>query len=302
MIVDCHSHIWESAEQLGRGTGLFAPRVRGRGGVDPKKMSSQDHLEASKPVDKVFVLAFKSYYLDAEVPNDYVADYVRSHAEKMIGFACIDPTRPREAIDELRRAQQELGMQGAMVWPAVQDFHPAATSAMRVYTEICRLRMPLIFHADVQASPTGKMEYSRPCLIDEVAREFPDLRIIVSQLGYPWTDETVVLLAKHRNVFADISGLPNHPWIAYNALLAAYQAGVLDDLLFGSNFPYTSAAESIESLYSINKFCQGTNLPTIPREQLRRIVERDTLRLLGIEDEAVSSKRQPDQTVIQSEE
>ena len=59
--------------------------------------------------------------------------------------------------------------------------------------------------------------------------------------------------------------------------MSAYQHGVIDKLLFGSDFPYTSATECIEALYSINQIAQGTNLPVVPREALRGIVERDTL-------------------------
>jgi len=71
-------------------------------------------------------------------------------------------------------------------------------------------------------------------------------------------------------------------WQAYSALVSAHQHQVIDKLLFGSDFPYTSATECIESLYSINQIAQGTNLPVIPREALRGIVERDALGLLGL--------------------
>ena len=95
-------------------------------------------------------------------------------------------------------------------------------------------------------------------------------------------DETICLLGKHNNVFADVSGMLSRPWQAYDALVTRIQHQVIDKLLFGSDFPYTSATECIESLYSINQLAQGTNLPVIPREALRGIVERDTLALLGI--------------------
>ena len=65
-------------------------------------------------------------------------------------------------------------------------------------------------------------------------------------------------------------------------MVMAYQHGIMDKLLFGSDFPYTSATECIEALYSINQLAQGTNLPLVPREALRGIVERDTLSLLGL--------------------
>lgn len=260
-----------------------------------------EHARAAKPVDLSFVLAFKSHYLDADVPNDYVARYVRQHPDRLIGFAAVDPSRPREAIDGVKRAHQELGLRGVTIWPAAQDFHPASSGAMRVYAEIARLRLPMMVHQDVQASENTKMEFARPYLLDEVAREFADLKIIISQIGYPWIDETIALLTKHRNVFADISGVVHHEWRAYNALLSAYQAGVMEALLFGSNFPHASPAACIEALYSLNQFSHGTNLPGLPREQLRQIVERDVLKQLEINIEVRRPLPEPDMTVIRDE-
>ncbi|MGB2987449.1 MAG: hypothetical protein WBE26_16415, partial [Phycisphaerae bacterium] len=72
------------------------------------------------------------------------------------------------------------------------------------------------------------------------------------------------------------------PWQAYQVLLSAYEYGVMDKLLFGSGFPVAAASYCIEALYSINHLVHGTSLPTIPREHLRGIVERDALSLLGI--------------------
>ena len=133
-----------------------------------------------------------------------------------------------------------------------------------------------------QFAEQSKLEFARPYLFDEVVRTFPTLRIIFAQLGHPWLDETICLLGKHANVFADVSGLLSRPWQAYNALVSAHQAQVIDKLLFGSDFPYTSVSDCIEAVYSINQFAQGTNLPVVPREALRGIVERDALALLGL--------------------
>ena len=157
---------------------------------------------------------------------------------------------------------------------------------MRLYEVCTRRAMPVIFKQN-HSSPAAKMEFSRPTLLDEVAREFPELRIVVAHLGYPWVAETVVLLARHPHVFADVAGLLRQPWTSYNALLAAHEYGVMEKLLFGSDFPYRSPATSIEALYSINQIRNGTSLAPIPREQLRGIVERDALALLGIEGPAL---------------
>ena len=83
-------------------------------------------------------------------------------------------------------------------------------------------------------------------------------------------------------MLADIAGLTRRPWQAYNALVLAHQFNVMDKILFGSDFPYFTAAEAIESVYRLHEVTQGTNLPSVPRETLRSMVERDALGALGI--------------------
>jgi uncharacterized protein len=311
MIVDCHTHIWQSPEQLGQldlGDLPRAPRGRmtttgspsgsalvpassslarlnaaGRSLWRSTPAADPDHHWASSnAVDKSFVLAFKSRYLKAEIPNRYVADYCNRNPEKLIGFAGIDPTE-RAAVTELRIAKTELRLRGITMSPANQDFHPTDSRAMKVYAEAERMGMPILFHPAGQFTEASKLEFARPYLLDEVARTFPRLRMIIAQMGQPWVDETMVMLAKHQHVFADVTGLLSRPWQAYNAMVSANQYGVIDKLLFGSDFPYTSATECIETLYSLNQIAQGTNLPVVPRESLRGIVERDAISLLGLE-------------------
>jgi predicted TIM-barrel fold metal-dependent hydrolase len=291
MIVDCHTHVWQSPDQLGQlDLGDLPKRSRAQAPrISPNRtiwrsIPSADvehHWAQSGTVDKSIVLGFKSRYLRAEIPNQYVADYVRRYPAKLIGFAGIDPTE-RGAVGEVKLAKSDLQLRGLTISPANQDFHPTDSRAMRVYAEAERLGMPMLIHPGSQFTEHSKLEFGRPHLLDEVARSFPQLRIVIAQLGQPWVDETILMLGKHANVFADVSGLLRRPWQAYNALVSAYEYGVTDKLLFGSDFPYTNATECIETLYSINQLAQGTNLPVVPREALRGIVERDTLALLGL--------------------
>jgi uncharacterized protein len=293
MIVDCHTHIWQSPEQLGQldwGDAPPQPKARASSRLVPAGKSNWRSVPAADPdyhwaqsamVDKSIVLAFKSKYLRAEIPNAYVAQYCNRYPQKLIGFAGIDPTE-RLAVEEMRAARSDLLLRGVTLSPANQDFHPTDSRAMRLYQEADRLKMPILIHPAGQFTEQSKLEFARPYLFDEVARTFPTLRIVFAQLGHPWLDETICMLGKHENVFADVSGMLSRPWQAYNALVMAHQAQVIDKILFGSDFPYTPITDCIEDLYSINQFAQGTNLPVVPREALRGIVERDALGLLGL--------------------
>jgi predicted TIM-barrel fold metal-dependent hydrolase len=101
-------------------------------------------------------------------------------------------------------------------------------------------------------------------------------------MGHPWINEALVLIRKNRNVFADISALYYRPWQFYNALVAAMEYGVLDRLLFGSDYPFTTPGSTMEALGKINRMVDGTNLPRIPERKIEEIIHRDSLALLGI--------------------
>jgi predicted TIM-barrel fold metal-dependent hydrolase len=292
LIVDCHTHVWQDSEQLGSvDLGEMSAEDRkialskSLSGMSPRVLPPADpetHREHTAAVDRAIVLGFRSRYLNATVPNDFVSKYVSGSPDRLIGFAGIDPMED-SALDDLAWAREELKLRGIAISPGGQDFHPANSRAMRVY-DYCNVhKLPVVFHPGGLMNQQSKLEYSRAFLIDEVARAFPQLRIVVAQMAQPWVDECVILIGKHPHVFADISGLLIRPWPAYNALVNAHEYGVIDKLLFGSDFPYTSPADCIESLFSINQMVQGTNLPVIPREALRGIVERDSLTLLGLQ-------------------
>ena len=117
MIVDCHTHIWQSVEQLGQLDMGDPARPSKRplrftpSGKSPwRSLPAGDpdsHWAQSRVVDKAIVLGFKSKYLQAEIPNSYVAEYVNRFPQKLIGFAGIDPTE-RTAVEEVKIAKNDL--------------------------------------------------------------------------------------------------------------------------------------------------------------------------------------------------
>jgi hypothetical protein len=102
-------------------------------------------------------------------------------------------------------------------------------------------------------------------------------------MGLPFIEQTLSMVAKHENVYADLTIRPNGVWQVYNMILAAYERGVMDKLLFGSGFPFGKAETCIETLLGFNKLLADTNLLTVPRGDIQGIIERDTLDLLGIQ-------------------
>ena len=291
MICDCHTHIWQSPAQLGsawaqnRPTNLAAAdKLTGalpRNSAVLPAADSDHHQHQTAEVNQAFVLGFVSQFLSADIPNRFIGDYVASHPCRLFGFAGIDPTHP-DARQHLREARLKHALSGAVVSPACQDHHPADSRALKLYAVAEELSMPLIIHQPGPDLTPAKLEFARPGLWDEILRDFPHLTVVFTQLGWPWIDETLMLLSRHPRCFADVSGVARFPVRTYHAILDAVSLGVADKLLFGSDFPFFSVRQSLEALYSLNSLVLGTEAPLVPRAVLRQIVERDAAALLGI--------------------
>lgn len=299
MIVDVHTRIWESTEQLGG----IADHLRRRC-IEPwerPRASATDHEEAMKPVNNALVLGLESRLLRASIPAEKVAQYVSQQPDKAVGFAGIDPTAGHP-VRQLDRALQ-LGLRGVVLSPAAQGFHPADTRAMALYEACQARRVPIIFETGVYLASQTRMEFGQPALLDEVLRTFADLKVIITSLGLPWIDQTFALISRHPGCYAELSGLIQRPWQLYNALVHAHQDGVIDRLLLGSGFPFCTPEKAIAAIYSVNTFAQGTPLPNVPREQLRSIVERDALACLGLVTPSAppAANQRPAQTPPSSE-
>jgi predicted TIM-barrel fold metal-dependent hydrolase len=279
MIVDVHTRIWESADQLGQAVSEQLRRHYHEPWNRPTA-SLTAHDEAMAPVDHAIILGLHSELLEARIDHEKVAEYVRRDPFSYIGFAGIDPTAG-DPIASLDRAT-DLGLEGVVISPAAQGFHPADSRAEPLY-EACEKRgLPILVESGALFARQAKMEFDQPYLLDEVARYFPELKLVLTSLGDPWIDQGLALTAKHPTVFADLSEIMRRPWPLYNALLRAHQRGVIGQIVFGSNFPFLTPERAIVNIYSVNTLIQGTHLPSVPREQLRSIVERNTLRCLGL--------------------
>ncbi len=258
MIVDCHTHVrsFEGAE-------------------------ISEHLAAAETVDACIVLATHEGPRD-EV-NRKVAQYIDQHREKMTGFAVVDPTQDRLTDRALVSLTERQGFKGLVLYCSLSGFHPAHSQAMRFYEAVGEAGLPVFFHnSSHNLDARAVLEYAQPCLLDDVARAFPEMKIVIGNMGVPFVEQTLAMIAKHKNVFADLTIRPSKIWQTYNIVVAAYEQGVMDKLLFGSGSPLGKASECMETLLGFNMLLADTKLPTVPRASIRSVIERDSLELLGI--------------------
>jgi len=278
MIVDCHTHVQA---------------------LD--KVAASEHLAAAETVDACIVLA--SLGESRDQVNRVLADYVGQNGDRMVGFGVMDPTEDSVSDKNLAILTEKLGLKGVVLYCSMSGFHPGHSRAMRFYAAVQEIGLPIFFHNGSHTlSAEAVLEYAQPYLLDEVARSFPELRIIIGNMGVPFVEQTLSLVGKHERVFADLTIRPSKVWQTYNIVVAAHERGVVDKLLFGSGFPLSSADECIETLLGFNMLLADTKLPTVPRASIRNVIERDSLELLGIDHEQIGRSEHKAQTLSQGKQ
>jgi len=283
MIVDCMTRVWDSPNQMGDGF-LASLRRHRQLPWEDFDAGSEAYQKAIEPVAVALLHGCEYAKQGSHITLERVAEVVEASDNKVVGFAGIDPmAQPiNEMLDKVERATL-LGLKGITISPPMSDMHPSHSSAMALY-EVCESKgLPIFLEIGGVNAKQARMTFAQPMMFDEVAAEFPELKILISGFGDPFIDQTLGLLAKHKNVFTELSTLVVQPWRLYNALVSAYQMDVIDHILLGSGFPIHRPEQAILTLYSIGSIASGTNLPGVPREHLRGIVERDALSLLGLE-------------------
>ncbi len=291
MIVDVHTHTPTHEETIPADEVVVNDKWRPDRAVRATNTWA-DYLQAMEPVDKaiVFNIALRVGDTSGSVPdpkgvegvNEKTARFVAQAPDKLIGFLSVHPDVPG-SLDEIERATQDLGLKGIKLGPNYQRFDPLGDSARAVYRRAEELGLPVLFHQGTSPIRTAPIRYAHPLIMDEIAIEFPELRIVMAHMGHPWQPDTMTVIRKHPHVYADISGLFYRPWSFYNALRLATEWNVLHKLLFGSDFPVTTPQENIDALRSVNSIVKGSGLPSVPEDALEQIIYRESLELLGLE-------------------
>jgi predicted TIM-barrel fold metal-dependent hydrolase len=279
VIVDLHTHLGEYPEHI---TETFAAEAGAAWGGDLRLgRTTDEHYAETRGADRVVALGFCAPASGFVVPNDYVADYVARDPERLVGFGSVDPGDPN-APEELERMKHDLGLRGCKLGPIYQHADPLGPGFLRVCETLERLELPMLVHQGTTFVRDGPLMHARPILLDEIARRFPRLVVVIAHLGHPWFEEAIVVVRKHPNVYADVSALHPRPWQLYQALVCALEYRAERKLLFGSDYPFFTAEETIAGLRAVNDVVEGTGMPRIPGAMVEEIVHRPSLELLGI--------------------
>lgn len=136
--------------------------------------------------------------------NEQIAQIVAAHPDRFIGFASVDLHCP-DAAERLERAFRDLGARGLSLHPAKQGFAPDDPLAEPLY-ELCETyNRPVVFHAGMSWEPKAPLAQSHPLAFERTIMDHPNVRFGLTHFGWPWVRETVAMLLKYPNCYADTS-------------------------------------------------------------------------------------------------
>lgn len=199
MIVDFHAHV--DFKMPGK---LYSPDefIAGmdRGGVDITCVYGNDQADpGSCPAwrDKRF-MAVPTNFSDEEL-----AAFCTHYPERLIGFTSISPDRyqPERKVEQ---AIKEYGMKAVKLYPH-SGFYPNDPRLARTYQLCSDLGVPVVIHTGPKAVRWQWMKYNQPIYVDDVATNFPDLKIVVCHGGYPWTEEFLSIVYVNPNIWVDLT-------------------------------------------------------------------------------------------------
>jgi predicted TIM-barrel fold metal-dependent hydrolase len=190
--------------------------------------------------------------------NDEVAATVKAHPDRFVGIGSVNLHRPMDAVRELRRCVKELGFVGVRQLPWLWGLPPNDRRYYPIYAECIELDIPFCLQVG-HAGPLRPSDPGRPIpYLDEVACEFPELRIVGGHVGYPWTDEMVSLATKYQNVYIDTSAYT--PERYPDSLIRFMKGPGKHKVLFGSNYPMIQPAKCVAQLDALGLSAEGRRL------------------------------------------
>lgn len=179
------------------------------------------------------------------ISNDEVASFVAEAPDRLIGVGSVDISSPMKGVREIRRCVEELGFKAIRILPWLCELPPTDRRFYPVYVACCELDIPFC----TQIGHTGPLmpsEVGRPIYLDQVALDFPELKIVGGHIGYPWTEEAIAVATKHENVYIDTSAYTTR---RYPKELVEFMRGRgSSKVLFGTNYPMIMPEAALRDL------------------------------------------------------
>jgi uncharacterized protein len=173
----------------------------------------------------------------AEV-NQFVSEYVKEDPKRLISCGSLHPRHSTNILSDVEQLLR-LGIRMIKIHPPHQllfpnDYLRGVTELEIIYRAAEANGIPVMFHTGTSIFPGARNKYGDPIYLDDVAVDFPGMKILLAHGGRPlWMDTAFFLVRRHPNVYLDISGIPPKTLLNYFPRLEE----IAVKTLFGTDWP-----------------------------------------------------------------
>lgn len=204
--------------------------------------------------------------------NPEIRQFVQACPEIFLGYYGVDPHKGIQAIRDLDAAVKSGDFHGAAMDPMYAQLKCSDAKMYPVYAKCCELNIPIVITAGpARYTANTVMDYTHPSEIDIVAKDFPDLKIIISHGAWPFVDEMIGVTFRNRNVYLEISEYEEYP--GSSDFLDAAKTILKDQMMFASACPFVPYLEAAEK-YATYGFDEET---------YEKIMWKNAAKVLGLE-------------------
>ncbi len=225
MIIDAHVHISDNGKWFDTG-------------LDASSEYLIDQLDKAG-IDKAVLLPTYS-----NCRNKTVFDACKKYPLRFIGFATIDVHNIPNALDELGRCFENYNLKGLKLHPRFQKFKPLDQKLYPIYEKVIEYGWPIVFDGFLQSKDIPITDLF-PVSYDVLAKQFPDLKIIIAHAGGHRFWDSLFIAKSNPNVYLDISYIFKYfkPLSHIISELKFVVENCDQKIIFGSDFPEIAVNE-----------------------------------------------------------
>ena len=188
-----------------------------------------------------------------EVPYERVYDVCRQNPERFSGLAGVDPYRGMEGLNDLETAVKEYGFVGAHLYPHWCELPPNHRKYYPYYAKCCELGIPIMMqvgHNLIYSKNRRLPSVGKPIYLDQVAIDFPELKLIGIHIGIPWTEEMISMCWKHENIYT--AGDAYAPKYWPEAFVHYANSYGKHKVMFGTDWPVIDPIRAVDEFNNLN--------------------------------------------------
>ena len=214
-----------------------------------------------------------------EIPYSRVAEVCAAHPDRFSGLAGVDPFRGMDGLRDLERSVGEHGFVGAHLYPHWFGLAPDHAKYYPYYAKCCELDIPIMMqvgHSLIYSRNRRLPSVGRPICLDQVAIDFPELRLLGIHIGVPWTQEMISMAWKHENVFIGVDAYAPKHWPP--EIVRYLDSYGRHKVLFGTDWPVIDPERAVAEIDTLG----------LRPESRRALMRENALRVFRLPESAAA--------------